>query len=243
MSFSFSSTLIGWSSEDSPQTYVVLISSFPSHLFFNVSLPIMGCVCFKLLSSIIVFEACNLCCAFVRSMVRIKYFILLMKSTWAKIKLCGYPQLVFFIQSKISWLSGISKEEINLVLHLLICCLFLSWILHLHVGMFLCLHLQYKITIWWWCLWMESYIAYWFVVHKGLWNEGRQVQSLTKAWCVSWRNQWFLWPKALQEWVGIQWQVDPEEVAQIKDLYPKITDRSMAQNGPLMNQFATTIIT
>ena len=92
---------------------------------FSVSLPIMGWVCFKFLSSIIVFEACDLCCTYVRSMVRIKYFILLIKSTGAKIKLYGYPQLMFLIQSKISWLSGISKEEVNLVLDLLICCFFL----------------------------------------------------------------------------------------------------------------------
>lgn len=59
-----------------------------------------------------------------RSRRWIKYFIMPIKSTCAKIKLCQYPQLVFLIQSKILRLSNISKEEVNLVLGLLICCMF-----------------------------------------------------------------------------------------------------------------------
>jgi len=36
--------------------------------------------------------------------------------------------------------------------------------------------------------------------------------------------------------------LDREEAAQIKDLYPRVIGESMVQNGPLMCQYATTII-
>lgn len=37
-------------------------------------------------------------------------------------------------------------------------------------------------------------------------------------------------------------KLDREEAAQIKDLYPRVIGESMVQNGPLMCQYATTII-
>ena len=90
---------------------------------------------------------------------------------------------------------------------------------------------------------MEPYIAYWFVVHKGLWNEGWQVQSLTKHDVHVGGIKNFFGPKHCKNGWLYNDKVAPAEAAQIKDLYPRITIKSMAQNGPLMNQFATTIIT